>query len=274
VLLAAALALVGCKKSDDKPATKAGSGSAVAAPVAGIQVFVNEEVITTVTLEQLKAWPRIDTVVPVEARRLGTWQSIELVGAKPVTIQQPSSTHPDRVPAIFLGDKGPAFGMFDPVELAKKGTPALREDGVTEVRIRTAQGSGRGENEHGEGGGGDPSKLEIKIKTKAGEQVVTGEKLIAMPREAPPGEADTHAGWRLLTLLEKQGIKAPKRLLLSDAKGTNLTLEAQDLDPATAVPFLKLNRQGTIRFRVFRKQGDTWQMGSDLRGLTTIEVIE
>jgi hypothetical protein len=275
LLLVATLAAVGCKKSDDKPAAAKGSGSAIAAPIAaGIQIFVNEEVITTVTLDQLKTWPRLDTLVPVEARRLGTWQGIELVGAKPVMIKQPSSTHPDLVPAVFLGDKGPAFGMFDPVELAKKGTPAVREDGVTEVRVSTATGTGRGENEHGDGGGTDPTKLELKIKSKAGDKVLTGEKLIAMPREAPPGDADSHAGWRLLTILEQQGIKAPKRLLLTDAKGTNLTLEAQDLDPATAVPFLKLNRQGTIRFRVFRKQGETWQMGSDLRGLTTIEVLQ
>jgi hypothetical protein len=277
LLFAAVVMAVGCKSSD-KPASttdvKSGSAAAVPAPTPGIQVFVNEELITTVTLDQLKAWPRVDTVVPVEARRLGTWQSIELVGAKPLVIKQPSSTHPELVPAIFLGDKGPAFGMFDPVELAKKGSPSVREDGVTEVRVRTVEGRGRGENEHGGGGGGDPTKLELKIKTKAGDKVLTGEKLIALPREAPPGEVDTHAGWRLLTVLEQQGVKAPKRLLLTDATGTNLTLETQDLDPKVAVPFLKLNRQGTIRFRVFRKQGETWQMGSDLRGLTTIEVLE
>jgi hypothetical protein len=274
VVLVAALAVTGCKKPADKPVAKAGSGSAIVAPAPGIQIFVNEELISTVTLDQLKAWPRLDTVVPVEARRLGTWQSIELVGAKKVMIKQPSSAYPDLVPAVFAGDKGPAFGVFDPVELAKRGKPTLREDGVTEVRILTAVGTGRGENEHGEGGGGDPTKLELTIKTKAGAHVLTGEKLIAMPREAPPGDADPHAGWRLLTVLAQQGIKAPKRLLLTDATGTNLTLEKQDLDPAAAVPFLKLNRQGTIRFRVFRKQGATWQMGSDLRGLTTIEVIE
>jgi hypothetical protein len=278
LLLVAALAAVGCKKSNDKPAATSGSGSgsaAVTAPTGKVvQIFVNEEVITTLTLDQLKTWPRLDTLVPVAARRLGTWQAIELVGAKPVMIKQPSSTHPDLVPAVFPGDNGPAFGMFDPVELAKKGTPAVREDGVTEIRVSTAVGSGRGENEHGAGGGSDPTKLELKIKTKAGDKVLTGEKLIAMPREAPPGDADSHAGWRLLTILEQQGVKAPKRLLLTDAKGTNLTLEAQDLDPAAAVPFLKLNRQGAIRFRVFRKQGDTWQMGSDLRGLASIEVLE
>jgi hypothetical protein len=53
-----------------------------------------------------------------------------------------------------------------------------------------------------------------------------------------------------------------------------LTLEKQDLDPKTNVPFVKLNRQGTLRFRVFEKQGDTWQPGPDLRGLVGIEVLK
>jgi hypothetical protein len=279
LLLVAALAFVGaCKNSSDKPPaakSASGSGSAVAPRVAGIEIFVNDAVITKVTLAQLKSRPRLDTIVPLEARRLGTWETIELVGPKPQTIKQPSATYPDLVPALFFGEGGPSFGMFDPVELARNGNPSVRGDGVTEVRIRTAAGKGRGENEHGGGGGGgDPTKLELKIKTKKGEQVLSGEKLIAMTREAPPGEVDTHAGWRLLTVLEQLGIKGPKRMLLTGESGTNLTLEKQDLDPATAVPFLKLNRQGTIRFRVFRKQGETWQMGSDLRGLTAIEVLE
>jgi len=278
LVLAAALAVVGCKNSGDKPQpakSGSGSGSAVAPRVAGIQVFVNEEVITTVRLPHLKIWPLLATIVPPEARRPGTWESVRLVGPKPQTVQQPSATYPDLVPALFFGEDGPAFGMFDPVELAKKGNPSVRGDNLTEVRIRVATGKGRGENEHGGGGGGgDPTKLELKIKTKKGEQVLSGEKLIAMTREAPPGDADTHAGWRLLTVLEQLGIKGPKRMLLTGESGTNLTLEKQDLDPASAVPFLKLNRQGTIRFRVFRKQGETWQMGSDLRGLTAIEILE
>lgn len=278
VVLAVALAALGCKKTDDKPAaTKVGSGSAAAAPAQTgkvVQIFVDEALITTLTVDQLKPWPRLDSLVPAAAQRLGTWQAIELVGGKPQVIKKPSSAYPDLVPVVFAGENGPAFGMFDPVEHAKKGKAALRED-VTEVRIRVAAGGGRGENDHsGGGGGGDPTKLVINIKTKAGAQVLSGEKLIAMTREAPPGEADSHAGWRLLTVLDQLGVKAPKRLLLTGESGTNLTLEKQDLDPATAVPFLKLNRQGTIRFRVFRKQGETWQMGSDLRGLSAVEVLE
>jgi len=48
---------------------------------------------------------------------------------------------------------------------------------------------------------------------------------------------------------------------------------SKDLDPKRAVPFVKLNRQGTLRFRVFKKQGDTWQPGQDVRGLVAVEVL-
>jgi len=61
---------------------------------------------------------------------------------------------------------------------------------------------------------------------------------------------------------------------LSGESGSSVTLEKQDLDPKTSVPFVKLNRQGQLRFRVFKKQGESWQPGPDLRGLTKIEVLE
>ena len=60
----------------------------------------------------------------------------------------------------------------------------------------------------------------------------------------------------------------------ADAKGTNLNLEKQDLDPATAMPFVKLNRQGSLRFIVFKKQGEAWTRGGDLRDLAKIEVLK
>ena len=103
-------------------------------------------------VRSLGLWPRVDTLVPVNARRLGTWESITIVGAgpKPVTIGKPSSAYPELVPAIFPGDGGkPAFGMFDPVELGKHGQPALRENAVSEIKISLAKNSGRGENEPG-----------------------------------------------------------------------------------------------------------------------------
>ncbi len=285
LLLALAVLAVACKKSDDtqKAASAAttGSGSAAAVPSGNVLIFVDEQPAGSLAPDKVALWPRLDTLVPVSARRLGTWQTIRLVGtggAKPVEINQPSGTYPDLVPALFPGEGGAAaFGMFDPVEHARKGKPALQENRITEVRVILAKGTGRGENDHhGEGGGGDPASLTLTIKSAKGEHVLDGAKLLALTREPAPGHGDGDGGkgWKLALLLEQAGITTYERLVLTDAKGVNLTLEKQDLDPATSVPFVKLNRQGTLRFRVFKKQGDTWQPGSDLRGLTTIEVLK
>jgi hypothetical protein len=64
-----------------------------------------------------------------------------------------------------------------------------------------------------------------------------------------------------------------ERVLLTDARGTTLTLEKPDLDEVNAIPFVKLNRQGSLRFRELHKQGDAWQSTADLRGLVRIDVL-
>ncbi len=282
--LAVALAFVtasACDSGKTKSATS-GSGSAAAPgsgdaqPVAtGVLIFVDGTQVGTLANDQAALWPRLDTLIPVSARRLGTWDKLELEGAAaPVTIEKPSSAYPEFVPALFPGEGGkPAFGMFDPVELAKKGAPALAKHALTAVRITLAKGTGRGENEHGNTPAADPTQLKLAIKSKSGEHIIEGTKLLELPREAPPGESEGK-GWKLSTLLAQVGVTKYTRLLLTDASGTNLTLEKQDLDEKAAVPFVKLNRQGALRFRVYRKQADTWQAGSDLRGLTRVEVLK
>jgi hypothetical protein len=242
-----------------------------------VKIFVDDVQVGSLATAQVGLWPRLDTLVPVAARRLGTWDAIKLVGAgpSPVTIAKPSSAYPELVPALFPGEQGKAaFGMFDPVELAKHGQPSLRENLVTEIRVSLSKNSGRGENDHGDGGGADPALLKLTIKTKDSDKVLEGAKLLAMPRESPPGADGQGKGWKLAGMLAQVGVTKYERLLLSDAKGTNLTLEKQDLDETAAIPFVKLNRQGTLRFRVYRKQGETWQPSSDLRGLTSIEVLK
>src|SRR5688572_4658776 len=168
--------IASCDKNETKKADPV--GSAQAAPTeASVAIFVDDQQVGKLAATQVKLWPRLDTLVPVAVRKLGTWEKITLKGKSSVDVQQPSTTHPELVPAIFPGDGGaPAFGMFDPVELAKHGKPALREDAIIEVRIKLAQGGTRGQNEHGEGGDGDPTKLALRIKTASGEQVVKGEK--------------------------------------------------------------------------------------------------
>lgn len=276
------LGLGGCSR--DKPAPPppqaAGSGSAAArsaaaAPAAaGVELFVNDISVGIVQPQQLAAWPRLDSLVPGDARKLGTWELVTLQGArpKPTELSRPSGAYPDMVPAIFPGPGdggGVAFGMFDPVELARKGKPALREDHVTAIRIKLAQGGNRGQNDDGGGGGGDPTKLVVTVKTPAGTTTLTGDKILALPREPMPGNADQQ-GWRLATLLDAAGVKAYQRLVLRDAGGMNLTLERKDLDDKT-VPFIKLNKSGLLRMRVLKQVGDGWNPTGDLRGLVAIE---
>jgi hypothetical protein len=159
--------------------------------------------------------------------------------------------------------------MFDPVELARKGAPALRADGIKAIRIRLSQNSGRGQNDDGGGGAGDPTKLVVTVTTPAGTTKLSGEQILALPREPMPGNAD-QKGWRLTALLEAAGVKAYQRLVLRDAAGTNLTLDRKDIDDGS-VPFIKLNKQGALRFRVMKKAGDGWTPSGDLRALVAID---
>jgi hypothetical protein len=276
----AALAAAGCR--GDKPAPPApgsatpGSGSSAAAAQGGvpggIELFVNDLSIGSVQPSLIATWPRLDSLVPGDARKLGTWELVTLQGskAKPTELARPSSNFPDMIPAVFPGDGGaPAFGMFDAVELARKGKPAMREDHVTAIRIKLAQGGNRGQNDDGGAVAGDPTKLVIAIKTAAGASSLTGEQLLALPREGTPGSPD-QKGWRLAALLDAAGVKSFAHLVLGDASGNSLTLEKADLSD-TSVPFIKLNKQGMLRLKVYKKAGDGWNAAGDLRGLNAIE---
>lgn len=284
----AALAVPGCR--GDKPAPAAqGSGSAAApgsSPAApgpgssvastvvpgGVELFVNDLTIGSVQPSLVANWPRLDALVPGDARKLGTWQLVTISSARPqpTALAQPATKFPDMVPAVFPGDGGaPAFGMFDPVELARKGKPAMREDHVTAIRIQVVQGGNRGQNDDGNAAAADPTQLVIAVKTAAGVSQLTGAQVLALPREPTPGNPD-QKGWRLAALLDAAGIKTFEHLMLRDAAGNNLTLDKADVSD-TSVPFLKLNKQGMLRLKVYKKAGDGWNAAGDLRGLTAIE---
>jgi hypothetical protein len=279
----AGLAAPGCR--GDKPAPAAqgsgsatasgtGPGSSVAAPVVpgGVELFVNDMTIGSVQPSLIANWPRLDSLVPGDARKLGTWELVTISSGKPepTALARPATRFPDMVPAVFPGDGGaPAFGMFDPVELARKGKPAMREDRVTAIRIKVAQGGNRGQNDDGGAAAADPTQLVIAVKTAAGVSQLTGAQVLALPREATPGSPD-QKGWRLAALLAAAGIKTFEHLMLRDAAGNNLTLDKADVSD-TSVPFLKLNKQGMLRLKVYRKAGDGWNTAGDLRGLTAIE---
>jgi hypothetical protein len=278
-LLALTTALVACGKGDDKkktePATATGSAEvkAPAAP-AGVGLYVDGKQVATVTDAQISAWPRLDTLVPAENQRLGTWDAINLASTdgKGTAINKPSASHPDLVPALYPGEGGaPAFGLFDPVELAKHGKPAVGEAKVRSISIKLSTASGHGGNDHQGGDIQDPTKLELIIKSSTGEQTVTGAKLLEVPRVPAPGE-DEAKGWPLAVILDHASVKGYQKLLLTDGKETALTLEKGDLDDKVSVPYVKLNRQGSLRVIVYKKHGDSWQRGGDLRGLAYIEV--
>ena len=279
---AAMIALVACGSKKEPAGSSTGAGSAPPPPppppaaVTTAELFVNDQPVGKVDVAQVKDWPRLDTLVPASARRLGMWQVIYLKSSKAGTseLNKPFETYRDYVPALFPGEGGTiSFGMFDPVELGRKGKPALRDDGITELRIKLSENSGRGENETGSGGGTDPTKLELQIITPKGTQTMTGTKLLEVPRESMPGGGGDAKGWPLLTVLDAAGVKPWKKLRLTDAAGLNLTMERKEIDAST-IPFIKLNRQGALRFRVFKKQGEGFQASGDLRALTKIEILE
>ena len=272
------LAVAACGSKHDAPAAgSGGSGSAVAKP-AGLAVFVDGKQVATVSQTQLAAWPRVDQLVPVEARRLGRWQDLELVGAKPkpTDMASPSATYPDLVPAVFPGEGGdPAFGMFDAVELAKKGKPQLREDHLTAVRIKLLpEDAGRGQHEQGNGGGKDPATLKITFVMPDGKSMVLDhEKLLALPRDNLPGTTDGK-GWTLQTILTAAGVKKFDKIVVSNANNVALNLDKTNFT-ADSVPFVKLNRKGELRLRIYKKPGSDWQpAGGDVSDLDGIQVLK
>lgn len=279
--LVVALALLSACGNKDKtpdPGTASGSGPASGAPVAATatHLFVGDTDVATVTREQVTSWPRVDSLLPENARRLGKWEAIYLKSDKPKVseINKPFEQYRDYVPALFPNDAGGiSFGMFDPVELGKKGKPALREDNIAELRVKVAGDDGRGQNDQGGHTATDPQSLKLEIKTKAGTQTLTGDKLLAINREAMPGGGGDAKGWKLATILDAGGVKDWKKLLLTDEAGLTLILEKKDMDDKT-VPFIKLNRQGSLRFRIFKQQGEGWTPSGDLRALKSIEVTE
>ncbi len=274
-----AIGFVACSK-DSGGTGGSGTGSSgsaapqliVAAP-GTVEIFVDEASVAKVGKEQIAKWPRLDTLVPEDARRLGTWKTLYLRGssAKPAEINQPSSTYPELVGALFPGEDGqPAFGMFDPVELAKHGKPGLRQDELREIRIVRGKAE-RGGDHQGGGATEDPLKLVLKVIVGGKDRLLTGEKILAIPREAMPGSPDTK-GWPLSKLLGAADVTKFNKLVLIDAAGTALTIDKKDFDDKTTIPFIKLNRQGSLRFRMLKKQGDGWQYAGDLRALSTIKV--
>jgi hypothetical protein len=276
-----ALVLAGCGGKKDEEAKLSpepvppGVGSQTApVPKGSVQLFVDGVAVATVDVKAVADWPRLDTLLPEGARRLGKWQAIATKGAKTAELQKPFETYRDYVPALFPGEGGTiSFGMFDPVELGKRGKAALREDAITELRVTLDASGMRGGNDHGGGEAIDPAKVELVIKLGADEKKLTGIQLLELTREPMPGGGGDAKGWRLDTILTAAGVTSFEKLLLVDSAGTTLPLEKKDLG-ADTIPFLKLNRSGALRFRIYKKQGDGFQSAGELKSLARIEVTK
>lgn len=270
-----ALALASCSKKDDPaPAAKPAPAPAPA-PAAALDVYVDDKMIAHLPLAAVQNWPRLDSLVPQAARRLGTWDDVfvKTAAEKPSQLHRPSDTYPQLVPAVYVtADQKIGFGMFDPVELAKKGKAEVHEEGVSEIRIALAKSNGRGEHDDQSTGAQDPGQLKIAFKTPKGESALESTKLFAIPREPMPGEGE-QKGWTLATIVKAGGITKFDKLLLTDSSGLNLTLDKSDFS-ADSIPYVKLNRQGALRVQVYKKKGSAWDRTGDLRGLVSIEQLK
>ena len=276
------VALAACGSSKDKapeatPGTPdpggSGGGTATARP-ATLDIFINDTRVQQATAAQLAGWPRLDTLVPQEDRRLGQWGAITLTtaDATPVELSKPFDTYPDMIPAVYPIGGGFGFGMFDAVELAKKGTSAMHQEGVRAIHIMIANNGHGGNDDNDEVG--DPTKLVLTFKLAAGDTTLPGDKLLAIPREVAPGGKGESKGWKLAVLLDAAGVKTFDKLLLTDATGTNLNIEKADFDDKTLIPFVKLNKKGKLRFDVYKKKGEGWVPASGLRALASVQVVK
>jgi hypothetical protein len=113
--------------------------------------------------------------------------------------------------------------------------------------------------------------VKLKITTAKGSVELAGDKLLGIEREAMPGGGGDAKGWRLDTILAAADVKTYKKVTLLDASGASIPLEKSEIG-AESVPFIKLNRQGSLRFRLYKKQNDGWQSSGDLRSLAEIKV--
>jgi hypothetical protein len=267
-------AVAACDKSNAN-APKRGSGTVEPTrPPGSVTVYLNDKLVATLESSRIAAWPRLDAVVPVEAQQLGTWSSMMVKGASPADIVQPSAKYPNDVPVVYPGPDGPALGWFDLVDLANKGAPKATFAGVTEVRITRDEDSDRGLNEDATGVQDfDPAQIDIKIEGGP-RPLLAGADIVQIAREAPPNGDTKTQGWKLTTLMAAAGIEDAPKVTLTDESGTSVTLTAAELDPGKSIPFLKLNKKGQLRFRVYTKQGDGWQLGGNLKGLSSIKVVK
>ncbi len=285
LVLAVALATAACKKKE---------GAAGAAPAGPVKVTValDDKVLTEEpTLGAPRPLAQLVTLPP-----LAGWIAIELVdrSGKVHAILAPAQHHAGAVPALGADQDGAVFGLL------RGGKLEQRVTAVTRLTVKTRSDAGKpvtgmdhgGHGDHGGGGdssgGGDhgtggnsadkgvratpTAALTIEIESAAGTATFTGDKMVGLPEiKAPTGDTET-PGWNLIDVLAAAGHADVTSVTLTDEENASLKLEGADLDPAKALLYLKLNRSGVIRFRVFRKAGEVWEVGGELRGIKRIKL--
>lgn len=279
-VLLCVLALTACKKESSTkadPKTKVG----------GVALTVDGKAVDTIDPGSASTYPPLAALLPSGKQNMDSWASIALTTADGATqtIDDPPAKQPGQVAGLFPSGAGVGFGFFLPADLAKKGEPKWQVKGVVAIAVTTkgASGASAGGQGGGDGAGGGAENsgdrptptadLKITIDSAAGEVVFTGDKLVGLPvAHAPSGDTDT-PGWTLDQVLKAAGVATPKgQVVVDGGEGANLILDPSDWDPAKAVLFIKLNRSGALRFRVFRKNGDAWEIGGELRGLDKVEI--
>jgi hypothetical protein len=267
-----------------------------------VRLLVDGKPIANADRAAAAAWSRLADLLPANARDAKAWAAVEIHthSGRITTMPEPAATQPGLIAAIFPGKDGIDFGMFTPEELAKHGTPKMVEMDVSDVRVKLtpapepADGSGGSDasgsgsdsggsgGANGEGGGAnrtadtsrDLTGIKLTIKMPSGEVQVTGDDLGKIATTvAPMGDTST-PGWDVATVLAAKKIKPTSKLIITDEGGASVTMTAKQLDPKTDLAFMKVNKQGQIRFRLFEKNaGGAWDVAGELRGVTTIELI-
>jgi hypothetical protein len=272
-------ALGACKKDSKK------EDGAAAQPASkdqrAIELSLDGKPVGTLDAAKLGAWAPLGSFLPSGTQNIDTWGTIEVtIGDHVERVEDPAAKHPGLVAAVFPGRGGPAFGFFAPQDLAKKGKAQWERQGVSRIAVTSRAAAGGQGGGDGAGGGAEnegerpaPSAdLKITIVGPAGETVFTGDKLGSLPTTtAPVGDTET-PGWTIDQILTTAGVSPKGKVVVYGEESANLILEPSDLDPTRSKPFIKLNRSGQLRFRLFRKNGETWDIAGELRGISRIEL--
>jgi hypothetical protein len=300
VAVTALIAAPGCKKHNGGKGVGGGKSGDPAAIPSGpgiVQILLDGKPVAGVGAEAAAKWAPITDLLPGTGKDAKTWQALEIhtAAGRVTTMPEPGATQPGLVAAIFPGKDGVDFGMFTPDELARHGTPKLVETNVTDVRVKLGaapaapagsgsgssgshgggDGEGSGANRTASGGSGpDLSGLKLTIKQKSGDVEVTGDDLGKIDRVVPPiGDTETQ-GWDVAAVLASRKLKPTAKVVITDESGTTVTMTAAQFDPKKDLAFMKVNKQGQIRFRLFEKNAaGAWDVAGELRGVTTIELL-